>query len=79
MSNFSRIEYPTCPECHTLINDLKIFTLWDLESQRYFQEKKCPKCLKPFLMKTRVELQTEVVAIDLTDEERLAKLTKGIP
>lgn len=64
MSQFSRIEYPTCPECLTLINDLKIFNLWDLESQRYFQKKECPRCKKSFLMKTRIELQTEVVPVE---------------
>lgn len=61
---YSRIEYPTCPECLTLINDLKIFTLDDLQLSRYFHLKECPKCKKEFLMKTRVELQTEVVQVE---------------
>ena len=68
MSQFSRIEYPTCPECKVLINDLKIFNLWDVECQRFFQKKECPRCKKPFLMKTRIELQTEVLAVE--EEEK---------
>lgn len=64
MSQFSRIDYPTCPECHILINDLKIFDLNDLERQQFFQRKVCPACDKPFLMKTRIELQTEVVGVE---------------
>lgn len=63
MINFSRIEYPTCPECLTMINDLKIFTFVDIQVQQYFHLKECPKCNHKFLMKTRLELQTEVVPV----------------
>lgn len=67
MTQFARIEYPTCPECLTLQNDEKIFDLHDLSEPRYFHTKEClnPKCGKKFLMKTRVELQTEVVAVEV--------------
>ena len=64
MSGFSKIEYPTCPECLTLINDLRIFDLWSLECQRYFHKKTCHSCKKVFLMKTRAELLTEVIRVE---------------
>lgn len=62
--NFAKIEYPTCPECKVLLNDDKIFDLWDLRSTQFFHKKTCPCCKKPFLMKTRIELQTEVVGVE---------------
>lgn len=61
--NFSRIDYPTCPECLVLLNDERVFSLRDLRSQ-YFQLKECPMCKKSFLMKTRIELLTEVVPVE---------------
>lgn len=64
MTHYARIEYPTCPECGILINNDTIFDLRDLTASRFFHKKECPVCEKPFLMKTRVELLTEVVAVE---------------
>lgn len=62
--NFSKIEYPTCPKCLTIINESKIFSLDDLLLSPYFKIKACPKCKGEFLMKTRIELKTEVTDFD---------------
>lgn len=65
MTQWSKIEYPRCPYCLILINDMKIFSLHDIASP-YFHLKTCPnpKCGKPFLMKTRTELTTETVPVE---------------
>lgn len=58
--NFSKIEYPKCPSCKAIINDVAIFNMRDLSSSPYWQIKTCPCCNGKFLMKTKVILETEV-------------------
>lgn len=61
--NFTTIEYPKCPYCLIVINDISIFSLQHLRSNHY-DKANCPSCNKDFFLAVRIYLNSDAIKVE---------------